>query len=73
MDHTQAIGIASFFTQSDAIGKTIFAVLLVMSVATWYLIITKTLQTRLTRRRSRAPPPPASADRSGGARACCST
>ena len=52
MDHTQAIGIASFFTQSDAIGKTIFAVLLVMSVATWYLIITKTLQTRLTRRRT---------------------
>lgn len=52
MDQTQAIGLAHFLAQTDAVGKTIFAMLLVMSVATWYLIITKTLQTWLARRRT---------------------
>lgn len=52
MDQTQAIGLAHFLAQTDAVGKTICAMLLVMSAATWYLIITKTLQTWLTRRRT---------------------
>ena len=52
MEQTEALGFAHFFAQMDAVGKTVFAILLVMSVASWYLIVTKTLQTWLARRRS---------------------
>ncbi len=52
MDVQQTVGFAHFLQQTDGLGKTVFAVLLVMSVATWYLIIIKTLQTRLARRRT---------------------
>jgi biopolymer transport protein ExbB len=43
MDSTQAYGIAAFLSQSDAVGRSALAVLLVMSLATWYLIVSKTL------------------------------
>jgi len=52
LDPTQPIGIAAFLSQTDAIGKLTVAVLLLMSVTTWYLIVTKTLQVVLARRRS---------------------
>lgn len=52
MDTTQAVGIAAFLSQTDTVGKTLIVVLLLMSVATWYLIVTKTIQTFTTRRRS---------------------
>jgi len=49
---TQAVGIASFLSQTDAVGKGILALLLLMSLATWILIVTKALQFILMRRRS---------------------
>lgn len=52
MDSTQAVGFASFLTQTDTIGRAILVVLLVMSVASWYFIITKTLAVILERRKS---------------------
>ena len=50
MEPVQSVGIASFLSQSDGIAKAIIVVLILMSVATWYLIITKTAQTLMTRR-----------------------
>jgi biopolymer transport protein ExbB len=52
MEPAQTAGFASFLSQTDGIGKAIIFVLVAMSVATWYLIITKTLQTLLTGRRT---------------------
>lgn len=51
MDSTQAAGFASFLAQTDAIGRTILTVLLAMSLATWYLIITKAITLVIERRR----------------------
>lgn len=45
------IGVAHFLAQTDSVGKAILAVLLVMSLATWYLIVTKALAQFLERRR----------------------
>jgi biopolymer transport protein ExbB len=53
MEQTQALGFAHFLAQTDAIGKTMLAILLVMSIATWYLIVAKSLEQWLERRRSR--------------------
>jgi biopolymer transport protein ExbB len=47
------LGFAHFLGQTDAVGKFVLAVLLVMSIATWYLILSKGVQTWVTRRRSR--------------------
>ena len=44
MDPSHAYGIAAFLSQSDAVGKSALAVLLAMSLATWYLILTKSIQ-----------------------------
>jgi biopolymer transport protein ExbB len=52
MEPTQAAGFASFLSQTDGVGKAALAVLLVMSVATWYLIVTKGIQLLTTRRRT---------------------
>lgn len=52
LETTQTVGVAAFLSQIDSIGKTIIVALLIMSVATWYLIVTKTMQTLTTRRRS---------------------
>jgi len=52
MDTQQAIGFASFLAQTDALGKAILAALLLMSIATWYLIVTKTLRLWIERRKS---------------------
>ena len=43
-------GVFGFWHQSDAVGRSAAVVLLLMSVATWYLIVTKTLQLWRTRR-----------------------
>jgi len=51
MDPAQ-LGFTSFITHTDAIGKAILVILLAMSVATWYLIITKSLMILSERRRS---------------------
>src|SRR5262245_59676865 len=52
MEPQQAAGFASFLAQTDALGKGILVVMLVMSIATWYLIVTKSITTFLERRRS---------------------
>jgi biopolymer transport protein ExbB len=52
MDPQQAAGFTSFLAQTDAVGKAILVVMLAMSIATWYLIATKTIITLLERRRS---------------------
>ncbi len=52
LEPAQSAGIASFLAQTDGIGKAIIIVLIVMSIATWYLIVSKTLQTLKTRRRT---------------------
>jgi biopolymer transport protein ExbB len=40
----QSLGFAHFISQSDAMGKLILFLLLVLSLASWYLIITKSLE-----------------------------
>ena len=52
MEANQTLGFAHFLSQSDSIAKLIFIVLLLMSVATWYLIIAKSLQALVQRRRT---------------------
>jgi len=53
MEQTQALGLAHFLAQTDAIARAMLAILLVMSIATWYLIVTKGIEHWLERRRSR--------------------
>jgi len=52
MDPNQTLTFAHFLAQIDAVGRTIFFILIVMSVASWYLIIVKALQALLARRRT---------------------
>ena len=49
----QQMGVAHFLAQSDTVGKTILVLLLLMSVTTWYLIVTKAWTWILVRRRTR--------------------
>lgn len=51
---TQTLGFAHFLSQGDAVAHFLLAVLLLMSVATWYLIATKTVSNWKMRRRTRA-------------------
>ncbi|MCC7483650.1 MAG: MotA/TolQ/ExbB proton channel family protein [Burkholderiales bacterium] len=52
MEPGQAAGIAGFLTQTDAIGRITLAALVAMSVATWYLILARTVRIVAARRRS---------------------
>jgi biopolymer transport protein ExbB len=52
MEATQAAGIAGFLSQTDSVGKAALVVLLFMSVTTWYLIVTRSIQRLTTRRRT---------------------
>jgi biopolymer transport protein ExbB len=52
MEPQQVLGFSHFLSQTDAIGKGIFVILVVMSIATWYLIIAKSAQAWIQRRRS---------------------
>jgi biopolymer transport protein ExbB len=56
MEHTlvQGLGFAHFLTQIDGMGKTVLGVLLVLSVASWYLILTRALANTLAQRRADA-------------------
>jgi biopolymer transport protein ExbB len=46
------VGFAHFLAQTDGVGATLLACLLLMSVASWYLIATKALALWMERRRS---------------------
>lgn len=48
----QRIGFAHFLAQTDAVGMAILVILLLMSVMSWYLIVTKAIASVLERRRS---------------------
>ncbi len=39
----QGLGFAHFLSQTDSVGRAVLAVLLLLSLATWYLIITRSL------------------------------
>ena len=49
MDQGKTYGVASFLAQSDAVGISVLFILLVMSVASWYLIVLKTVRGRQLR------------------------
>jgi biopolymer transport protein ExbB len=51
---TQSLGFAHFIAQTDTLGKALFVILVLMSLATWYLIIVKTISNARIRRRSHA-------------------
>ena len=53
MEPQQTIGFAHFLGQTGVIGRTLLVILLLMSMVTWYLIITKTITTLMLRRRSK--------------------
>jgi biopolymer transport protein ExbB len=48
----QGLGFAHFLAQTDAVGRAIFLILLIMSMASWYLIIVKALQAIAANRRT---------------------
>lgn len=50
----QAIGFAHFLSQTDSMGKIVLAILLALSVASWYLILTRALANILAQRRADA-------------------
>jgi biopolymer transport protein ExbB len=48
----ETLGFTHFLAQTDAVGKVILALMLVMSMVSWYLIVTKTLANWIEARRS---------------------
>jgi biopolymer transport protein ExbB len=50
----QGLGFAHFLSHSDGVGKAVLAVLLLLSVASWYLIVTRALANTLAQRRADA-------------------
>jgi biopolymer transport protein ExbB len=56
MEHAamDGLGFAHFLTQADGVGKGVLAVLLLLSLASWYLIVTRALANWLAQRRADA-------------------
>lgn len=52
MDPIQTAGFANFFAQTDVVARTILAILLAMSIATWYVIVTKAITLMIERKKS---------------------
>ncbi|MDO9242365.1 MAG: MotA/TolQ/ExbB proton channel family protein [Rhodocyclaceae bacterium] len=50
----EGLGFAHFLTQADGVGKSVLAALLLLSVASWYLIVTRALANWFARRRADA-------------------
>ncbi len=50
---SQELGIANFIANVDTVGKTVLVFLLILSVASWYLIVTKALANWLEARRAK--------------------
>jgi biopolymer transport protein ExbB len=50
----QEFGIAYFISQCDSMGKGVLALLLLLSIASWYLIVTKAVANLDARRRTDA-------------------
>jgi biopolymer transport protein ExbB len=56
MEHAavDSVGFAHFLTQTDGVGRAVLATLLLLSIASWYLIVTRALANWRTRRRADA-------------------
>jgi biopolymer transport protein ExbB len=52
VEPSQPLGFAHFLAQTDFVGKSILVIMLVMSMASWYLIVTKAIANWLEGRRS---------------------
>jgi biopolymer transport protein ExbB len=52
MEQAGSLGFSHFLVQTDSLGKVILAIMFVMSVATWYLIVTKGIEALARKRRS---------------------
>ncbi len=52
MNETPSLGFAHFIAHTDGLGKTLFIILVLMSLATWYLIVVKAIAGMRSRRRS---------------------
>jgi biopolymer transport protein ExbB len=50
----QGLGFSHFVSQTDIVGKVVLTLLLLLSLASWYLIVTKALANWLERRRANA-------------------
>ena len=50
----EGLGFVHFLTQTDSMGKIVLGILLVLSVASWYLILTRALANTLAQRRADA-------------------
>ena len=50
----QSLGFAHFISQCDAMGKGVLALLLFLSVASWYLMVTKAIANMGARKRADA-------------------
>ena len=48
----QGLGFAHFLTQTDGVGRIVLLVLLLLSLASWYLIITRALANTVAQRRA---------------------
>ena len=46
----QGLGFAHFLTQTDGVGKTVLCLLLLLSIASWYLIVTRWLANTVAQR-----------------------
>ena len=53
MNPQPTVGFAHFLSQTDAVGSTLLVLLIVMSIATWYLIATRAVGAMRMRRRTR--------------------
>jgi len=53
VDPVHGLGFAHFLAQSDTVGRVILGILVLMSVASWYLIAAKSIMVALEYRRSR--------------------
>jgi biopolymer transport protein ExbB len=50
---SQELGVANFIANVDTVGKTVLVFLLVLSVVSWYLVVTKSLANWLEARRAK--------------------
>src|SRR3989338_7415715 len=53
-DMEQGLGFAHFLTQVDAMGRGVLALLLILSIASWYLMVTKAIANWTARKRAEA-------------------
>ena len=54
MEHAtiNSLGFAHFLTQTDGVGRSVLATLLLLSIASWYLIVTRALANAIAQRRA---------------------